>query len=326
MASPESTGGAVTIGRMTRTTGIGRRLRGAARAGFVALCAAGCAGLDGIGGGGGGSGGGDPDRPREPRDPGSESGDGDSVGDAAVGRAELIPKSGPLRRVRIADTRLRVAGKYGDVGIPMAKVARFYRSASQAGAFVLVTTEGDRVIGAPPGDGVDLEAKGGGTVRVPWTDIRELRPNAPDTGDDAPATFSVVVTENEDLYVARSVDEKARALAVVMRCGPRVEVPIAEVKVSASGVRRFVLGDSGELGYDSESAKNGRRIVRIFPGGAAERAGLREGDVIVKLSGRLLKKGESLSTRREEIVRGTAVYGVIETVRGDDRPVYLLTR
>jgi hypothetical protein len=310
---------------MTRTTGIGRRLRGAASACVVALCAAGCAGLGGSDGGGGGSGGGDPDRPREPRDPGGESGDGDNVGNAAVGRAELVPATGPLRRVRIADARLRIDGKYGDVGIPMNRVERFFRAASKPGAFVLQTTDGDRVIGKPAGEGVDLDAKGGGTTRVAWADIRELRPNAKET-EDSPASFAVVLTANEDLYVARSVDEKSGILAVAMRCGPRIEVPLPEVRVSAAGVRRIELAGADGIGYDSESARNGRRITKIHVGGAAERAGLREGDVVERVDGRLLSKGESIGKRRDAIVRGTELYALLEVRRGEQRQHYLMTR
>lgn len=310
---------------MTRPAKFGRWLGAAVVSAGLVLGATACAGLDGGGGDGGGSGG---DRPSNSGGNGGGDG-GDQGGDpgrpTAVGRAELIPTTGALRRVRIADARLRIEGKYGDVGIPMDRVERVFRSASKPGFFVLQTTHGDRVIGKPAGEGVDLEAKGGGATRVPWAEIRELRPNAKET-EDPPATFAVVLTTNEDLYVARSVDEKSRVLAVALRCGPHIEVPLADVRVSAAGVRRLELGESKEIGYDSVSARNGFRITKIFVGGAAERAGLREGDIVEKLDGRLLSKGEGIGKRRDAIVRGTELYALLEVKRGDLRHYYLMTR
>lgn len=310
---------------MTRPAKFGRWLCAAAVAAALVLGTAACAGFDGASGGGDGDGGGSGGG--RPPSSGGDSGDhgGDPGRPTAVGRAELVPTTGPLRRVRIADARLRIEGKYGDVGVPMNRVERIFRSASRPGAFVLQTTDGDRVIGKPAGEGVDFEAKGGGTTRIAWADIRELRPNAKET-EDTPANFAVVLTSNEDLYVARSVDEKSSVLAVALRCGPHIEVPLADVRVSAAGVRRLELGAADGIGYDSESARNGRRITKIHVGGAAERAGLREGDIVEKLDGRLMSKGESIGKRRDAIVRGTELYALLEVKRGEHRHHYLMTR
>ena len=48
------------------------------------------------------------------------------------------------------------------------------------------------------------------------------------------------------------------------------------------GPRRAILG----VQLDPRSGKDGARVLKVSPGGAAEEAGLQDGDIIVSLDGR----------------------------------------
>jgi len=57
---------------------------------------------------------------------------------------------------------------------------------------------------------------------------------------------------------------------------------IRTIMINDAGGRRAVLG----VQIDNASDKAGARVMRVSPGGAAEEAGLRDGDVIVSLDGK----------------------------------------
>jgi S1-C subfamily serine protease len=76
---------------------------------------------------------------------------------------------------------------------------------------------------------------------------------------------------------------------------------IRTIMIDDAGGRRAVLG----VQIDNSPNKSGARIMRVSPGGAAEEAGLRDGDVIVSIDGKSLANttsaGEALVTEMRKV-------------------------
>jgi S1-C subfamily serine protease len=70
--------------------------------------------------------------------------------------------------------------------------------------------------------------------------------------------------------------------------------------IMINGGRRAVLG----VQIDNASNKAGARVMHVSPGGPAEEAGLRDGDVIVSLDGKSVAGGESAGRAVVEHMRG----------------------
>ena len=79
----------------------------------------------------------------------------------------------------------------------------------------------------------------------------------------------------------RRLDEAARQVAELSSQLGRREGGRNLVFVDGNGPRRAVLG----VQIDPESGKEGARVLKVSPGGAAEAAGVQSGDVIVALDG-----------------------------------------
>jgi len=81
----------------------------------------------------------------------------------------------------------------------------------------------------------------------------------------------------------RKLDEAAQQVAELsMQLGHREGNPDVMFFNTAEGPRRAVLG----VQIDPDSGKEGARVLKVSPGGAAEQAGLADGDVIVALDGK----------------------------------------
>jgi S1-C subfamily serine protease len=70
--------------------------------------------------------------------------------------------------------------------------------------------------------------------------------------------------------------------------------------IRIDGDRRAVLG----VQIDNASDKAGARVLRVSPGGPAEEAGLRDGDVIVSLDGKSIAGGDNAGRAVVEHMRG----------------------
>jgi len=81
----------------------------------------------------------------------------------------------------------------------------------------------------------------------------------------------------------RKLDEAARQVAELsMQLGHQEGNGDVLFFNTAEGPRRAVLG----VQIDPDSGKDGARVLKVSPGGAAEQAGLADGDVIVALDGK----------------------------------------
>jgi len=58
--------------------------------------------------------------------------------------------------------------------------------------------------------------------------------------------------------------------------------------------KRPSVKDTGQLGADLEQAEQGRAVTEVLPGGPADQAGMRVGDVVTKIGGKKLKAGINL--------------------------------
>src|SRR5262245_2630755 len=79
----------------------------------------------------------------------------------------------------------------------------------------------------------------------------------------------------------RRLDEAARQVAELSSQLGRSEGGRSIVLVDGNGPRRAVLG----VQIDPDSGKEGAKVLKVSPGGAAEAAGVQSGDVIVALDG-----------------------------------------
>src|SRR5687767_8361349 len=109
----------------------------------------------------------------------------------------------------------------------------------------------------------------------------------------APAPAEKRADAEKRLEAAREqLEEAAREVAQI---SAEIGAPVIERFMSSYGLRRSFIG----VQLDSSGGKDGARIDEVSPGGPAEKAGLRRGDVIVAVNGTDLKGGDSASPVRE---------------------------
>ncbi len=109
----------------------------------------------------------------------------------------------------------------------------------------------------------------------------------------APAPAEKRAEAEKRLEAARErLEEAAREVAQI---SAEIGAPVIERFMSSYGPKRSFIG----VQLDSSASKDGARIDEVSPGGPAEKAGLRRGDVIVAVNGKDLKGGGTGSPVRE---------------------------
>jgi S1-C subfamily serine protease len=99
----------------------------------------------------------------------------------------------------------------------------------------------------------------------------------------SPAPAEKRVDAESRLEAARErLEEAAREVALI---SAEIGAPVIERFVSSYGPKRSFIG----VQLDSSGGKDGARIDEVSPGGPAEKAGLRRGDVVVAVNGKDLK-------------------------------------
>jgi S1-C subfamily serine protease len=103
----------------------------------------------------------------------------------------------------------------------------------------------------------------------------------------APAPAEKRVDAEKRLEAARErLEEAAREVAQI---SAEIGAPVIENFFNFGGPKRSFIG----VQLDSSASKDGARIDEVSPGGPAEKAGLRRGDVIVAVNGKELKGSDS---------------------------------
>lgn len=106
---------------------------------------------------------------------------------------------------------------------------------------------------------------------------------------------------HEDYHRPRDTPDKlemagmARIAAVGAQVVARLAAAPRPVYAAVPGPSRSrQTGDRAFLGVQGDAEPDGARLVSVVPGGAADRAGLREGDVLIRLAGAPLASFEDL--------------------------------
>lgn len=102
----------------------------------------------------------------------------------------------------------------------------------------------------------------------------------------------------------RARDQLESAAREVARLSAQVTAPVAEE------IRRQFGGAAGQramLGINIDDADGGARVEAVSPGGPAEEAGIRTGDVITGVNGQALAAGDERSPSRELVARLSGV-------------------
>jgi predicted metalloprotease with PDZ domain len=109
----------------------------------------------------------------------------------------------------------------------------------------------------------------------------------------APAPAEKRADAEKRLESARErLEEAAREVAQI---SAEIGAPVIERFITSYGPKRSFIG----VQLDSSGSKDGARIDEVSPGGPAEKAGLRRGDVIVAVNGKELKGSGSATPVRE---------------------------
>jgi type II secretory pathway component PulC len=151
------------------------------------------------------------------------------------------------------------------------------------------------------------------------------------------ATAGVAAEEKSQAEEAKSQAEQERKLAEARKRLDEAAREVANLSMSLSddvmphmrgafgtmmGPPRAVLGIN--LGTRDDTPGGGVEIVSVSPGGAAERAGLKAGDVLTEINGKALKSGDDDSAREQLLIAMRKVKpgdSVALSYRRDDKVV-----
>lgn len=237
--------------------------------------------------------------------------------DRPVAHTALLRDGGAVHG-RIDGGEVRIRTQFGDLAFDAARVALVDVSVRGVGDDVVVTTEGDRFVGAVDWDAFAIDD--GATRRaLRAADCTAVRID--DVPDFDAAPVHVVVAPNEDLLVAGSLTGH---LALLSAPGSRRVLDATGWRAWSvfDDVRRVRLGASREIGYHSD----GLRITGVVPGSPAERAGWQAGDVLATLEGKPVRSNADVIARRDSILSGVAVYALVGLRRGDATLSFLIER
>lgn len=150
----------------------------------------------------------------------------------------------------------------------------------------------------------------------------------------APSIAQDVEVEVERREVAAADAE--RQLADAQRRLEEAAREVAELSMQAHGplvqeIRRIRLDAPGRamLGINIDNAApgvNGVRVVSVSPGGPAEKAGVKAGDLVVALGGKPLASGRELMARMREVEPGDSVELLLKRGDGAERKVSVVAK
>jgi len=118
--------------------------------------------------------------------------------------------------------------------------------------------------------------------------------SAPKRGGKSSEVADVELNRVDDAKLRAELDEARRRLDEAARQVAELSMQLGNdgrgdvLFLNTDGPRRAVLG----VQIDSKSGKEGARVLEVSPGGAAEQAGLANGDVIVALDGKAVAGSE----------------------------------
>src|SRR5688572_8784135 len=119
----------------------------------------------------------------------------------------------------------------------------------------------------------------------------------PDTRSAHDDAKSQAELERKLADARKRLDEAAREVANLSMSMSDDMVPHIRKFGRMVGAPRAVLGIN--LGTQDDAAGGGVTVVSVSPGGAAERAGLKAGDVLTEINGKALKADDDLSAREQ---------------------------
>ena len=184
-----------------------------------------------------------------------------------------------------------------------------------SGATVRITTDGsDAALGAvvdPDGWILTKASELTGRVVCRFKDGRELPARIVGVHQDFDLAMLKVDTQGLS-PVAWSKGGDPRIGSWLATTGPN-DVPIGVGVLSVK--RRRIAPERGVLGITIEESKPGPRVTKVFSNSGAEKAGLKTGDVIIRVADRLIKTGSALTSRLRSLRPGDAL--TLRVLRGE---------
>jgi serine protease Do len=207
--------------------------------------------------------------------------------------AGSFERGGPKRNAKYEKAARRALAEFREVvNGARESVITLYRRGDQVALATIVTADGYALSKASmlgKGSGLEAEFSNGRTV-----DAKVV-----DTVKDY--DLALIKLEARDLKpVQWSVAENIAAGTLVAAAGPD-EDPIA-IGVISVPVRNLAPGKTGYLGVTMDSAEGGVKVGEgdeerpgVAPGSAAEKAGLKSGDIIISVDGKPVRSPRELS-------------------------------
>lgn len=142
-----------------------------------------------------------------------------------------------------------------------------------------------------------------GDVSVRLFDDRKLP--AKRLGGDSTWDLVMLKVDATDLPVVQWADEEDPDLGQWLASTGSDDLPFAVGVVSVE--RLNIPRQRGVLGVAIEDAKAGPRITQIFPNSGADKAGLKVGDIVKRIAGKLVVDRDGLSTSVRQFRPGEAL-------------------
>lgn len=176
---------------------------------------------------------------------------------------------------------------------------------TQTPLFASLTLASLLALAAPPGAAAEVYQKPApADVRAQAADTRlqaaDVRAQAADARAQAEDGKSQAEQERKLADARRRLDEAVREVASLSMSLSDDVMPQMRTFGAAMGPPRAVLGIN--LGTRDDVPGGGVEVVSVSPGGAAERAGLKAGDVLTEINGKALKGGDDESAREQLLI------------------------
>ncbi len=127
--------------------------------------------------------------------------------------------------------------------------------------------------------------------------------------------LAMLKVEAADLPTVHWADGKDPAVGAWLATPGTGEVPIAVGIVSVG--RRKIPPQRGVLGISIAEDKPGPRITHVFPNSGADKAGLKVGDIITQVAGKVVKTSVALAAKLKTLRPGDSL--TLRVMRGDER-------